>query len=322
MPETTGMQHRNGVLENFAIRFRPPARRWDEVLRIIPVTEKSDDYPVFDRNLFEAGDDFRAEGGEAKPSDIGWKYQSYQCKGHARKTKLTNEARARAEKQGRALDSESRKIEQVKVLVENNIELATFGPNGLLRTAANNAGSANVNWSNLATASPRTDVNTGRIAVKKACGHAPNTIVATMETFLQITGTAEYKSTVAFFQDVSVTDGVPDILYGMKTVVVDSQVLTTNKGQSKTPNGFLFGYDVWIGYVAPGDTGVEQKDGGFAANQLDTEIMTYAALFSFDEIASSWYEDAIKSTWYEYERVYDIKSVATECGYLMTDWRS
>ncbi len=322
MPETTQMQHRNGVLDNFAVRFRPPARRWDEVLRIIPVMEKSDDYAVFDRNLFEAGDDVRAEGGEAKPSDIGWKFDTYQCKGHARKAKLTNEARKRAADQGRELNSESRKIEQVKVLVENNIELATFGPSGLLRTAANNAGSADANWSNKDTCSPRTDINTGRIAVKKASGHAPNTIVGTMESFLWITGTAEYKSQVAFFENIAVTDGVPEVLYGMKTVVVDSQVNTNNKGQSKTPNGFLFGYDIWLGYVAPGDTGIEQKDGGFAANQLETEIMTYAALFSFDEIASSWYEDGIKSTWFEYERVYDIKPIAKECGYLMTDWRS
>jgi len=322
MPNNATQAQRNEVLTEFAVGFRPPARRWDRIFRILPVMERGGDIPVFDKDLYLAPDDIRADGGEANETDIGWKYMPYQCRPHALKAKLTKETRA-ASRRGQ-IDVEALKTRAVKEQVDNRIELAVFGPNGVLRKAGNNGYSRDahadgVSMTNPATASPRTVVNTARVAVKKNCGHSPNTVVATMETFLAVTNTAEFKSQVGFFENIAVTDGVPDKLYGMDTVVVDSQVNTGNKGQSKVPTTFLFGGDMWVGYVADGMEGDEFDafDGGAVANQVDREILTYGAFLQHEEEVTSWYDPSIKSDWIEYERIYDIKLIALECGGLI-----
>ncbi len=314
MPNSVHQARRSDVLTNVAVRFRPPKRRWDRIFRIMPVDQRNGEYPVFDATLYEAPDDFRTDGGEAKTTDIGWKYEPFQCVAHALKTKITAASRKAARGQ---VDLEALKTEAVKEQVDNNIEKAVFGPNGLLRTAANNAYSANVDWTNPATASPRTNINTVRLAVKKACGRAPNTIAATAEVFLAITGTDEYKEFVPFFENLATSDGIPDKLFGLDTVVVDSQVTTSKKGQTKIPTNFLMGDDVWIGYVADGTEGDEMGDGGPESNVIGPEVLTYGALLQEGEETVTWWEQAIKSDWVEYERVYQLKLIAKECGGLL-----
>lgn len=315
MPNTVNQVRRSEVLTNFAVRFRPPARRWDQIFRILPVTQRNGEYPQFDADLYAAPDDFRADGTESKPVDIGWKYVAYQANAHALKTKITKNARKAAKNQ---VDLESIKVQGVKAMVENNMEKAVFGPGGILRTAANNIYSANVDWTNLATATPRVHIQTAGIAIKKACGYYPNTIAATAETFLQVVNTNEFKDATRFFTDLTKVNGIPDKLYGLDTIVVDSQVQTTKKGQAKIPSNFLMGDDVWIGYVAEGEPGEEiLDDGGQAENQIGPEVMTYGVCINESEESRMWWDNDIQADWAEYERVYDLKVVARECGGLL-----
>lgn len=295
---------RSEPLTNMAVDFRPGNLKAQEIFVPIHVLKEIGDYPVFQKDMFDTPDDTRSDGGESKPSSIGWNYVPYRCEEHALHDFLTKRQRDNASSQ---MDLEGRKARVIKRRVLNNLEARVFGPNGILRQTANNGGSANYDLTNLSTASPRTMVRTAQNAVEGNCGTSPNTIALGKDVARHIMATEEFRKEyygAAVIQNQGNIE-LPEYLYGMKAVYVEALVNTAKKGQAKTPVR-LMSDDVWIGFVNPDiDT-----EGGIQ------EEVTYGANFFTEEYAGMWWKDDNRADKLEYGYIYVPQLVAKEAGYL------
>lgn len=298
----TQQTHVSAVLSGMAVEFRSPAHVAQEVVKPARVLKENDLYLVFDKGMWDATDDIRADGTPSKEIERGWRYDSYVIEGHALKQKITKRARENADP---GLELDRRAAELVKQQVLNGLEQRIFGASGFLRTPGNNIGNVNVDWTNLSTANVRGAVNTALEAVENGAGVTPNTIVMTTVVARHIMQTAQYLEETKYVTDRSQQAGANDLpatFFGMRAVYVGALINTARKGQAPAPTR-LMGDDIWIGYVDP--------------NPLQQGVLTHSALIHTDEYVRSWYDDEIEADWVEYNFNYTPKIIARECGYLL-----
>lgn len=292
--------HYNKVLSNIAVEFSPLDLVGTQAAPIFPVMERSDVFPVFDKSMFDLADDTRADGTAANEVSRGWSYTQYLCERHSLKEAITEEMRKNWDSQ---VDLESTTTEFLKQLVWNNYEYRLFGPTGLFRTTANNIYSQNLNWTNLATADPRGDIENAIEAVEVASGKIPNTIIMTPATARGIMRTAEYQNERHFTVDMQTLGGIklPTSFYGMQTLYVQALINTTRKGQAPSLTRIMAD-DVWLGYINP---------------SMGYKQLTYALTLKESEAMKNWYDNEVDADKYEYDTYYCPKLIAKECGALL-----
>lgn len=296
--------HYNKVLTTMAVEFTPPDLVGRKVLPDAKVTNRSDVYPVFDLSMFNDVDDTRADGTPANEASRGWKYVPYLTEKHALKDYITKDMRKNWDSE---VDLESSTVDFLKQLVWNRYEVKLFGTNGLFRKTTNNAYSQSLNWSNLATASPRGDIEPAINAVETSSGMTPNTIILTPQIARLIIRTAEYQSERHFTVDMQDVGGVllPTSFYGLRAVYVKSLINFARKGQAPSLTR-LMADDVWVGYIS---------------QEIGPKTMTYGVTIMPEdgEEVTSWWDNDRKADAFEYEANYTPQLIAKECGALLTD---
>ncbi len=300
MAQTSAHTHYSQVLTNLSVQFRPPLLVADRVIRKVKVESETDVYAVWDKSLFDAPDDHRADGAPENQSSIGWRYEPYIVEAHGLRDKITKRARKNA---GSQVDLEARKTYALKQRVLNVFEREIFGSGGLLRTSANNVAATNTDWTNRSTMTPRENVNAICQTIQKASGLRPNTIALSPAVLDRITECAQYKEESKYVTDLR-DDGRPTRLYGLEVVEVGSLLNGAKKGQA-TSLDYIIGEDVWIGYVpSEGEVGIE--------------MMAHSICLWTEEYARKWWDDEAETDWvaYNFNRV--PKLVAKECGGLLT----
>jgi len=291
--------HYNQVLSNIAVQFEPPDLQAKNVAPVKPVENRSDVFPVFDKSMFNVVDDVRSDGGEAHEVSRGWDYTPYLVEKRALREPITKDQRANWDSQ---VDLEASTTEFLKQLVWNGYEQRMFGAGGYLRTTTNSTYvNASVNWSNLSTASPRTDIDVAKNNIAGNCGRQPNTIVLGDDIARLIMRTSEYRDEYKYVQDIR-NASLPATLYDMNAVYVSSLLNTAMKGQQQTLTRIMSD-DVWIGYIDPNGPGYKTITWG-------------ATLMTYEEV-TSWYDPAKKADMIEYEANFCFKRIAAECGGLL-----
>lgn len=296
--------HYSKLLTGISVLYTNPAYVADLIVKPYTVTQDNDVYTVFDKTGFTVVNDVRADRASENEIQFGWKYEPYRIEYHGLKDAVTDKQRRNAD-QGLDLDATS--IEVIKDMILLAKEQRVFGSGGLLRTAANNVGSANIDWTTLTSASPRGDVETGINAVEAASGRTPNTIAMAPNVMRWIMRTSEYREETKYTVNLSTQGGaedLPDSLYGMKVVYVGALINTAKKGLADSLDR-LMADDIWLGYVHPGES-------------LGQKILTHSACIWTEEYARKWRDDDIEADWMAYNLNYVNKVVAKECGYLLT----
>ena len=301
MPNAVAQMNQIQILTDRALMFRPPNLHAQEIFLPMPVALEVGEYTQYDRDLFVLPDDLRADGTESNKSEIGWKYVPYQTKEHALHDVITD--RMRKNHPNEAL-LENLKTEALKRKVLNRLE---YDAVQIMTNTANNSYSTALGspLDNLDTASPHTFIQQAVDAVELNCGLAANTIAAAPNVLRAITRTTEWKEERWHMEDLTLNDGIPDEMYGLKVIPFGSQVSTNNKGQTKVPTSRLFGVNIWVGYVAPEE-------------MLGPEMLSYGATIFTEEYAWMWYEKALKGDKLEFGKIYVLKQIAKECGGLLT----
>lgn len=289
--------HYTKVLTNYAVDYAPKQLVGRELFPVINVENHADVWPVFDKSQFDDVNDLRSDGDEANEVSRGWKYEPYLCETRALREPITEKQRRNWDSE---VDFEADTTEYLKQLIWNRYEVRLFGTNGFVRKAANNAGSANVDWTNLSTASVKAALDTGMETCESAAGRTPNVIVLTPQVGRHIRNTAEWKDYYKYTSNISDVD-LPETIYGLKAYYVESLINTARKGQAPSLTRIM-GDDVWIGYVGP--WGYKQ--------------LTYGATLMTYEEAGTWYDNGRKADIYEYEAEFVQVLIAKECGYLLT----
>lgn len=296
MPNSTNQVHYNSVLTDISVNYNPPELVARELLKPVLVNHENDVYPVYDKSQFDIEDDLRADGTESNETDLGWKYVPYQCEEHALKTPLTKRQIDNADDPS---DLEARKTENVKQKVLNRLENMVFGTGGFARSAANYINSRNLNWTNTATASPRTDIDLLKEDVETAAGVTPNTIVLTPQVARAIMRTAEWRDEAKYTNDLRADNDIPVQFYGLNVITVGSLMNTARKGQARSL-GRMMGDDILVTYIA---------EGGLSQN-----VLTWAALLYTEEYAAKWYDNDRRAWLIEYGYIYTPQLIARECA--------
>jgi|GEM_PF-3770983 hypothetical protein len=303
MPLSSAHTHFNKLLTGFSVEFTPPEHVADLVVKPYSVTNDSDVYAVYDKTAFNIVNDVRADGAPENEIDMGWGYDAYMIEPHGLKSKITQKMRRNNDS---GVDLESQVTETLKRMICNGLEQRVFGAGGVLRATANNTHAANLDWTNLATATPRANVETAINAVEEASGRTPNTIVLTPKVARHIMATTDYKSERQYTVDLSTQSGASDLpaqFYGMRAVYVGALLNTTKKGQAATLSR-LMGDDVWLGFIHPGET-------------VGEKVLTHSARLWTEEYVRKWWDDEIESDWIAYNLNYVCKVVAKECGAIL-----
>ena len=290
--------HYNQVLTNLAVDYAPMELVARQILPVFPVVNATDVYPVFDKRLFDDYEDLRADGDESNEVSRGWKYVAYMCESHALKEHITKKMRANWDSQ---VDLEGSISEDLKQLVWNRYEKRVLGSGGILRTTTNNIHSANVNWTNLATATVKGDLDTAKEAIEAAASPTPNVIVLTPQVARHIANTTEWKDYHKYTANIA-DDDLPKSIYGLRPLYVKAVLNTAKKGQAPSL-ARIMGDDVWIGYVDPRGPGIKR--------------LTYGATLMTTEEIAKWFVDERKADAVEYEVEYAPQIIAKECGGLL-----
>lgn len=290
--------HYNRVLSNVSVEFKVPGFVAEKIVPRQKVENETDVYYEFDRSHFRPAETLRADGTQENLATGGWITRPYMIEAHGLRDYITKRMRQNADP---GLDLDVSVTHRLTELLKLDLELRVVGPNGLIRTAGNNAGSVNANWTDYTTASPRDTVNTGISVVQASAGVQPNTLVASPETLRKMTQIAEYREEYKYVTDIRNTD-LPTKLYGLDVVVAEGLYDTSVKGEAPSLS-YIMGGDIWIGYVKKGGLGVRD--------------LTYATLFYTEQYTRKFYDDDIESDVIAVNDNYDPRLIARECGYLI-----
>lgn len=298
MARSSQHTHYNEILSNVSVEFKSPGCVAEKILPRVLVQHETDVYYEFDKSSFNVPEDERADGAPENESTGGWIEKAYSVKAYGLRDRITKRMKSNSDK---GLDLEISVTQRLTQQIQNGLEVRVLGSGGMLRTAANNTASLNVNWTG-STASPRTDVENAKTVVQKACGLVPNVMVMNPEILRKITLCAEYREEFKFVTDIRNAD-YPTTLYGLKIIVADALKNSAVKGAAPSL-GFIMDDDIWIGYVKEGSIGLRD--------------LTYGQIFYTEQYTRKWYDEDTETDIIAVNDLYAPHLIAKECGYLMT----
>jgi len=220
----------------------------DKVFPIVPVARRSDsDY------IYTQGDWFRDEATIRPPATesagSGWNLSTttYNCDVYAIHKDLDDQTLANADE---VLNMEQDAVEFVtqRILLKREIEWSsTFFATGVWGTSL----IPSALWSNYATSTPLTDVQTAILTIQGRTGLRPNTAVIGAEVYSQLLNHPDIIERIKYTTADVPTSAVIGRYFGIDRVFVAGAVKNTANEGATASYSFVQGKHVWIGYVAP-----------------------------------------------------------------------
>jgi hypothetical protein len=237
-----GLQVVNPVLTNVAVQYRPHGFIYDRLVNNFPVMFNEGQYPFFDMGGFYASGDGRAIADDAATPlvDFKVKMEKYHCLDYRKAVRITRKELLQAHP---ALHLEESKILGLAAVFAGEREARLAAKlrdktNGGQLTAEKVK--PTVKWdegTKTTEATIQKDIQTAMKNVKNLTGRWPNTLVLTKEIAYAIAMDYTIKEQIKYIlgpQQIAQGVGVlPDMLFGLKTIVVDGvQVNTAAEGEA------------------------------------------------------------------------------------------
>lgn len=244
-------QHVDKVLTNMAITYTQDQSGpfiADKVCPIVPVTQASGKYPVFDRaDLLSLQTELRAPGAQAAVGGFGKSFTAYNAIEWALTKDITQED------YDEAADGQNPEAEAVAFLVDQDLRRREYQAAAVLfSTSTWTKSTPGTLWS-AAGGVPVTDImKTAVPTIKTASGgFSPNTIVLGHEVFGALCGNAQVLSAFGsnFGAMKVVTPGALGSLFGMDVYIGDIGYQTAVKGATAAYSA-MWGKHAWVGYVS------------------------------------------------------------------------
>lgn len=287
--------HYDKLLSEVSIRFSQEGFIANRVFPSIPVAKESDLIPVYDRDSWRLYNDYRADGSEAVELDWGWKMVWYHAQEHALCSIVTDRSVDNADEPFNLFADTTETLTEALLLSADALAMQT------LTNVSNNVGSTDCNWTNYATASPKTDIMTAKNAIFAATGRQPNVMIVPSNVANQMGLIAEIKEERKYVNDLT-QSGLPRNLWGLEVIEVPIVRLTSNPGLDQT-SAPLWSDNIWIGYVDPNPR---------------RKMLTYGIAPTPKPLTVRTYRDEKRAgTMVEVSWIYDFVVVAKECGYLL-----
>lgn len=240
--------HVESALSNVSIAYQNEEYIADRVFPMVGVSKKSDYYFIFGRQAwFREHTQVRAPGTRAARVDYQVTTASYNCINYAHAIGVPDEVRKNADEPLRP------SIEAVEFIADALDRSREKRVADIVMNSSNWAYSASptTQWSS-DTSEPIDDIETAIQNVVLQIGRLPNTMVMSYEVFKNLKVHPDILDRIKFTRpgaiftetDLSAWVGIPNILVG-RSVYDPAQ-----EGASASQT-FIWGDDLWIGYVAP-----------------------------------------------------------------------
>jgi len=303
MPQ--GSTRINKPLSNISVQYRNENYIARDVLKDIIVNKESDLYWVHNSN-FRLEETARANGSPANMATISFSTSSYRAQEQALKDVITETDAANTD----APLNLQRDITEYltdQILLKHEVDAmtllfttTTFSNNVTLTTATT------WNYAATTTADPIGDVLSATGVILAASAQMPNKLVVGWSTFEVLKENQNIHERVKYVQKSIVTKELLASLFDLEQVHVGTAIRDSAKEGATENQGFIWGADAMLGYFAP-RPGIKTK--------------TAAATFRVSRKGNPmrvrrWYEDDIEGTFIEVSTKYDMKAIATACGFL------
>jgi len=287
--------HYDKVLTEVSIRYSQDGFIATRVFPQRPVVKESDLIPVYDRENQRKFNALRADGSLAPEVEWGWTLSPYLAQEHALRSIVTDRALQNVD------DPIDLFVDTVNHLTDMLLLEADAVASAVLLDTTNNIGATNCNWTNYATASPKTDIITAKNAIFTASGRQPNVMVVPSTVANRMTLIQEIKEERKYVNDLT-QSGLPRNLWGLEVIEVAVIYNTANPGAAPS-FAELWSDNIWIGFVDP-NPGLRTLTYGISPTPRPRTVRTYR-------------DEARAGTWVEVSWIYDFTVVARECGYIL-----
>ena len=309
--------HINKPLTNLSIGYHPTGMVAEQVYGVVPVTNESDLYYVYDKasafRLGRSDGNFtkRADGAKSLLEEYGATPDVYQAEEYAMKTRITDRQRANADA---ALQLEVSKLRRVqdKILLDQELRIAAKLTAAGTWASANKTTLSGVNqWNNASFVSQagtfsviEQEFDNAREAIRIATGGKeanvaiiPAAVARVIKRDIGVRQAIQYTHS-----DILLNGALPDALWGLRVITPAALYDTSVEGEAYA------GVDVWgknviIAYVDPTP----------ALDSLTLGLIFRARPWQ----VKSWRDEEIEATYYEASMVQAEKLVSADCGYLL-----
>ena len=315
---TQSQVHVNSALTTMSVGYmQDRAGYMHDLFATCPVNRKSGVYFKQNRGqMLLPRAEKRAPGTAAAEAGFDMSTGSYSCEEWAYRHKLPDQVRANFDSPLSADRSSVNHVTQA-MLLSREIEFAsaffTTGVWGTDMTGVSGTPSGNQfkQWDD-SSSTPIDDIKTGiRAAQKASGGHKPNVLAMGPEVFDALSDHSTILARIQYSQKGIMTPELLAAIFGLEEVVVGDIVYNTAKEGQTESLDFAIGKKALLAYRTK-------------TPQIDVPSAGYVFSWSeFDNVKKnggaairSYYQEDIKSTWYEGESNYDLGVVDSACGYF------
>lgn len=317
MPQPTASDvHVNGPLTNISVAWMQGQDEYmaDKVFPNIPVQKQSDQYFIYDREYWLRTEaEKRAPGTESVGGGYKVSTDNYYADVYAIHKDVDDQIRANTDTPLDA-DRDATNWVSQQLLLKRDIDWATaFFKTGVWGSdwagaASGPTGNQVLKW-DVSGSDPVLNITTRALAMKKATGYKPNTLVLGAEVEVVLNNHALILDRIKYTERGIVTRALLASLFGVDRVLVASAINNTaNEGATESNDWIFNGKSALLCYSAP-SPGLQQPSAGytfswnglFGAQGYGTRIKR----FRMEHLAS----DRIEG-----EMAYTTKVVAPELG--------
>lgn len=294
--------HIDRLLTNYSLRYSNAAFVNEQLFPEVKVEKESDLYAKYGLEMFNVYESRRANGGRSNEVDWTVTNDRYAAEQHSLSDIVTDRERDNAD-QPITVD-----IDTVEFLQDALDLTKEYNAAQIARNAANyvdgntQALSGTSQWSDYTNSKPLTDIKTLQTDIFRASRKMPNIIVIPTEVALvlalhpQILDLRKYTD-----PNLLTTTGLPPYLQGMKVVEAGAGYNTANPGQD-AQLADVWGKDIIAAYSDP---------------KPKLKALTYGMTFRVNKYTRKWRDDEREGFKVEQNDIYDLKPVATGCGFLL-----
>ena len=289
------------ILSNVSVAYKNEEYVAEKIFPIVKVKSKTGKYYKYDKSKFRMVESLRGMGSKTNEVEYGLSISTaFVVKEHALKEIVPDEL---IEQALAPLTPEMDAAENVteRLLVEKEYDLAAY-----MQSTSNITNYVTLSgtepWNNQATATPISQIQTGKTAIHALIFKDPNTLLLGKEVYDQLVNCTEIINRIRYTQlGVATTDLLAKVFGIDRVIIGGAGYESATEGQTSSM-AYIWGKYAWLLYITPRP--------GIKAISLGYHFQDKL------RIADKWYVKDEKGTWVRITDCYTREVVSTECAYM------
>lgn len=286
-----------------------------KIFPVVPVEKLSNKYYTFGKNAwFRDEAQMRADATESAGGGFDLSTDNYSCDVWAFHKDIGDNIRYNSDSQIDIDRASTEFVTQRLLLKAEKQFVSTFFTTSVWGTDVVGGSDFTV-WSNLSSATPNEDVETGKETILKNTGFKPNTLVLGYQVYRKLKNHPAIQNQIKYVQAVTGKTITTDLLaqyFDVERVIVAQSINATNNEGGTAAYNFVFGKHALLLYVPP-NPGLMTPSAGYTFSWTGVS----GGLGSTVGVKKFRMEN-LAATRVEAEIAFGMKVVATDLGYFFS----